>query len=280
LQQRQAPSLRLERRTTQRMYWMNRRQLAFIVLVNGLVSLVIALAVVWIFEIRRPEAEELALLYGPRPEAILAATPALVDPVAAPVAASANDEAPVPEAPAPDAPAPPTPEAGEEQEIYVVRDGDSLVAIAARFNVSIDEIVQANSLSNPDFLFSGQRLIIPGNQRPDSQGPTATPAVIQGVEVASVDGAGILETEFALVVNDSDRAFSLQGWQLARDGGPAYVFGNVPLFPGGSVRVHTRAGSDTSIDLYWGQTEAQWQSGAVAQLLNERGALVHTFTVP
>ena len=62
---------------------MNRRQLAFIVLVNGLVSLVIALGVVWVFEIRRPEAEQLALLNDQRPGAVLAATPALVEPAAA-----------------------------------------------------------------------------------------------------------------------------------------------------------------------------------------------------
>ena len=64
------------RRATQWKHRMNRRQLAFIVLVNGLVSLVIALAVVWVFEIRRPEAQELAALYGARPEAVLASTPA------------------------------------------------------------------------------------------------------------------------------------------------------------------------------------------------------------
>jgi hypothetical protein len=87
-------------------------------------------------------------------------------------------------------------------------------------------------------------------------------------------------TEAVQVVNDSDQAFTLQGWRLERVDGPTYTFGNVPLFPGGSVRVHTRAGENTSIDLYWGQSEAQWQSGATAQLLNERGGLVHTFTAP
>lgn len=251
---------------------MNRRQLAFIVLVNGLVSLVIALGVVWVFEIRRPEAEELAALVEERPGAILAATPLPVTQieVAGPVAQS---DTPIPEAPTA------TPESDGQQEVYIVQGGDSLVAIAARYNVSIDEIVQANNLSNPDFVFSGQRLIIPVS-RPAGSGPTPTPSVILGVEVASIDGAGVIDVESAQIVNDSDRAFSLQGWQIARDGGPAYTFGNVPLFPGGSVRVHTRSGEDTSVDLYWGEAEAQWQSGVAVQLLNERGALVHTFVVP
>ena len=154
------------------------------------------------------------------------------------------------------------------------------MAIAARFGISVDDIVRTNDLPNPDFVFSGQRLLIPTGRPAGDGSPTATPDVIDGVEVAAVDGAGILDAESAQVVNDSDRALSLQGWQLARDGGPAYTFGNVPLFPGGSVRVHTRAGDDTSIDLDRGQTQAQWQSGVAVQLLNERGALVHTFIVP
>ena len=70
------------------------------------------------------------------------------------------------------------------------------------------------------------------------------------------------------MVNDSDQAFTLQGWQLERVDGPAYTFGNVPLFPGGSVRVHTRAGDNTSIDLYWGQSGgamAERRGGPVAE---------------
>lgn len=254
---------------------MNRRQLAFIVLVNGLVSLVIALAVVWIFEIRRPEAAEIASLYGARPEAVLAPTPAPVP--AQPVSIAGA----VAQADAPGQEPPPiaTESQDRQQEVYVVRGGDSLVAIAARYSVPVDDIVRANNLANPDFVFSGQRLIIPGRLATGG-GPTATPATVEGVAIGAIDGAGSLETEAAQVVNDSDRAFSLQGWQLARQDGPVYTFGNVPLFPGGSVRIHTRAGEDTSIDLFWGQSEAQWQSGTVAQLLNERGTLVNTFTVP
>lgn len=254
---------------------MNRRQLAFIVLLNGLVSLVIALAVVWVFEIRRPEAEEIALLYGTRPEAVLASTPA---PAAAQPVSIADAVAQA-DAPGREPPAIATPALAQQQEVYVVRGGDSLVAIATRYNVSVDDIVRANNLANPDFVFSGQRLTIPGRLATGS-GPTATPAVIEGVEIVGINGAGSLETESVQVVNDSERAFTLEGWQLARRDGPAYTFGNVPLFPGGSVRVHTRAGDNTSIDLDRGESEAQWQSEIEAQLLNERGAPVHTYTVP
>lgn len=253
---------------------MNRRQLAFIVLVNGLVSLVIALGVVWVFEIRRPDAAEIAALTLPRPEGILAATPA-------PATATSPADAAVPTAQEPEVealPAEPQSAAEDSQEVYIVQAGDSLLAIATRYNIAVDQIMQANGLTNPDFLFSGQRLVIPVSG--GSAAPTPTPVVIEGVEIAAVDGGGNLDVESVLVVNDSDSAFSLQGWQLASEGGPAYTFGNVPLFPGGSVRVHTRAGDNTSIDLYWGQSEAVWPSGTAVQLISAQGAVVHSLTAP
>lgn len=255
---------------------MNRRQLAFIVLVNGLVSFVIALGVVWVYEIRRPDAEELAALVASRPEGILAATappPAAPSPAAA-AAATAQE----PQVEALTAEGQQTP--ASEEEIYIVQAGDSLLAIATRYGITIDEIVQENGLTNPDFLFSGQQLVIPARGRAHNAAPTATPVVIEGVEIQAIEGGGNLENESVLVVNDSDTAFSLQGWQLAREGGPAYTFGNVPLFPGGSVRVHTRAGTNTSIDLYWGQGEAVWQGGTTAILLSGQGAVIHSLTAP
>jgi LysM repeat protein len=44
---------------------------------------------------------------------------------------------------------------------YTVQAGDSLFTIAQRFGITVDEIVAANSLSNPNSLSIGQQLIIP-----------------------------------------------------------------------------------------------------------------------
>lgn len=46
-------------------------------------------------------------------------------------------------------------------EVYTVRSGDTLMTIAREYGVTIDDIVQANSLTNPDRLDIGQELIIP-----------------------------------------------------------------------------------------------------------------------
>ena len=50
----------------------------------------------------------------------------------------------------------------EDQTVYVVRAGDTLARIAARYGVSISAIVNANGITNPNHIYVGQRLIIPG----------------------------------------------------------------------------------------------------------------------
>ncbi|MGB9722892.1 MAG: LysM peptidoglycan-binding domain-containing protein [Chloroflexia bacterium] len=61
----------------------------------------------------------------------------------------------------------PTPEA----LIYIVEEGDTLYAIALRFHVSLEELIEANHLENPDQLHVGQELIIPA-----PRAPTVTPS--------------------------------------------------------------------------------------------------------
>ena len=58
---------------------------------------------------------------------------------------------------------PPIPTPGQQQR-YVVREGDTLSGIAARFGVSEDAILDANPLSDPNRLLVGQELVIPPEQ--------------------------------------------------------------------------------------------------------------------
>lgn len=55
--------------------------------------------------------------------------------------------------------------------VYTVQVGDTLSAIARRFGVSVNELVQLNRLSDPGLLRVGQELVIPG------QAPAVTPTV-------------------------------------------------------------------------------------------------------
>ena len=55
---------------------------------------------------------------------------------------------------------PPVPTPGQ-QELYVVREGDTISGIAARFGVSEESILELNPMTDSDTLLVGQELIIP-----------------------------------------------------------------------------------------------------------------------
>ena len=253
---------------------MNRRQLAFIVILNALVSLAIALVVVWVAEARRPDPEELAALgvapvtqpVAGSPDLPPTATSAMTQPAAeAPAAPTLAVEAPV--------------QAAGEPEIYIVQAGDSLGGIADKLGVTMAELVEANNLDNPDFLFTGQRLVVPGT------GPVPTPTSevtlgTTGLQIRTISGVGNLGEEYVEVVNDTDLSFNLQGWKVARRGGPEYTFGDLLVFPGGSVRLYSGSGVNTTIARYWTQSAPVWSSGATALLTNAQGEAVAEYTVP
>lgn len=46
---------------------------------------------------------------------------------------------------------------------HVVAAGESLLSIAIRYGVTVEEIIDLNELRNPDAIFIGQELLIPGN---------------------------------------------------------------------------------------------------------------------
>ena len=52
--------------------------------------------------------------------------------------------------------------AGDDTVVYIVKPGDRLADIAARYNTSASAIMHANNLANADVIFPGQRLTIPG----------------------------------------------------------------------------------------------------------------------
>jgi len=74
----------------------------------------------------------------------------------------------VPSEPAPTAegPSPSVPPEGVE---HVVAWGETINIIAARYGVSVEDIVAANNLANPDLIRAGDVLIIPGASAPAPQ---------------------------------------------------------------------------------------------------------------
>jgi LysM repeat protein len=61
----------------------------------------------------------------------------------------------------PPAPAAPEAAAGGATEVYVVQPGDTVGKIAAMYGTTVEAIVQANGLADPNLISVGQQLIIP-----------------------------------------------------------------------------------------------------------------------
>ena len=49
---------------------------------------------------------------------------------------------------------------GSSQKVYIVKSGDTLSSIAAKFGTTYQKIARDNNISNPDLIYPGQRLVI------------------------------------------------------------------------------------------------------------------------
>jgi len=72
------------------------------------------------------------------------------------------------------------------------------------------------------------------------------------VKISSVVGAGNVNSEIVVVKFDGTGQLELAAWQLKDESGNPFTFPKLTLYPNGAVQVHTIAGTDTVIDLYWG----------------------------
>ncbi len=54
-----------------------------------------------------------------------------------------------------------TTEAESSRQIYEVQRGETLISIAAKFGVGLNELVSTNNIADPRLIYVGQKLIIP-----------------------------------------------------------------------------------------------------------------------
>jgi LysM repeat protein len=115
---------------------------------------------------------------------------------------------------------------GTREVTYEVESGDTLIAIAARFDTTLEAIMRRNNITNPAELRVGQRLTIPmsasvvGAVTPTATaaptpsptaapGPTATPIATARPSPAPATTPGA--TTQVYVVAEGDNAFTIAG---------------------------------------------------------------------
>ena len=120
----------------------------------------------------------------------------------------------------------------------------------------------------------------PANAQGSAPAAVFDPNVDIPVEIVSIVGAGTVNAEWVIVRNAGGESLSLAGWQLKDTDRNVFVFPNLTLNTGGAVQIHTVAGTNTVIDLYWGLNDPVWESGEEAQLLDPSGNVRAVYTVP
>ncbi|MDY7231198.1 LysM peptidoglycan-binding domain-containing protein [Hyalangium rubrum] len=74
---------------------------------------------------------------------------------------------------------------------YRIRQGDTLSALAARFKTSVSELARVNNIANPDLIYTGNTLRIPG------QGDSFEPSANSGSTGGSQSGGNVGGTQGA-----------------------------------------------------------------------------------
>ena len=255
----------------------------YYLLINVIVSASTTLLVLYLWDLNHSQAA---------PAALPASLPAASSPVAS--LGTGGQPEDTSQAPTPTI-TQVTPEAillGNVEE-YEVEDGDTLGLIAEKFDVSINDIMRVNQISDPNSLSAGMLLYIPvepefvpsATIRPSSTpAPTqsGTPAAVAEARliINSVISAGDIASEQVFLSRLGSGDLSLAGWRLEDEHGNAFVFPQLDLFQGGAVIVWTKSGTNTAVDLYWGMSSAVWQSGDKITVRDAAGKVHTTYTIP
>lgn len=108
---------------------------------------------------------------------------------------------------------------------------------------------------------------------------TATKPLV--LRIDTVVGAGDLATEAVKIRMESGGPVDLTGWQLMGEHlMEPYIFPSYTLRAGGTVQIHTGAGTSSVSDLYWGNNLSAWYSGTVVRLVDAKGTERANYTVP
>jgi lipoprotein-anchoring transpeptidase ErfK/SrfK len=149
---------------------------------------------------------------------------------------------------------------GAAARIHVVQRGENLTAIARRYGTSVSAIMQANGLSNRNFVWVGQRLSIPGTSSGSSSSGGGLHIVQRGENLTSIARRyGTSVSAFMQANGLTNRNFVWVGQRLKIPSGSSGGSSS-----GGSSSTGSRSGRWIEIDLSSQRTMA-WQGSALAR---------------
>lgn len=186
-------------------------------------------------------------------------------------------------------------ENANSQITYEVQAGDTLGIISKQFDILLIDLMEANGITDANFVSEGQTLIIPvfseetptliPTETPDFDNvPTPIPTLPTVgeviVEITEIMSPGNLNEERITIINSGERQIDLSNWKVEDEQGNSYVFGTVTLFGNGvELIVHTRLGQSGLLDQFWGLDEPIWEPGETATLKDAEGTVRATLVV-
>jgi LysM repeat protein len=245
------------------------KRLVYFLLINILVSTITTLIVLTIWDRSHQTGSSLPVISGPL--------------VMIPTETQAN----IPQVEVSDTPT-------VSLQAYQVSAGETLGEIALDFDMTVDQLLDLNGLTDPDSIGTGTTIFVPVQDPSESEGEgelagseidgnteeSNPPVSNDQVEIVAVFGAQDLTSERVQIRGRGDMTLSLTGWRLLDDDGNVYIFPQITLFGSGAVDVYSTAGVDTVVALYWNSGKAVWETGETVTLTDDAGKIQATYIVP
>jgi hypothetical protein len=100
------------------------------------------------------------------------------------------------------------------------------------------------------------------------------------MQIENVFGVGDLNTEVILLKHTGTGELWLTGWKLEDENNHRYLFPQLMLNKDGAIKLYTKPGTNTVIELHWGIKEPVWKSGELVTLLDQNGTAQATYRIP
>lgn len=148
--------------------------------------------------------------------------------------------------------------------------------------------------THPTALKAPANTLMVGEERSAPDNETAAPVdqdsaaaatlgfVTEDVQVSihAIVGPGNLDVEYVEIHNQSQGSLDMTSWQITDQDGNVFTFPSLILNEGGAVKVLSKPGNNTVIELYWQSEAPIWQPGEIANLLNAQGTVIATYSIP
>ena len=110
--------------------------------------------------------------------------------------------------------------------------------------------------------------------------PTQITPLELNLLIGGVFGAGDLQTEYVLIKNQGKAIANLLNWSLQGKRGQNYSFPDLRLAQNGTVKLFSKTGTDTVLELFMKSDVSLWQQGDILTLKDANGKVQTNFQVP